>query len=535
MMIIIIIIIGEQWLGPYENCCLGSINLLTHFNEKTGFLDWKLLRETVYRSVSFLDDVISANKYVPSVPQLKKAAFDSRRIGLGIMDLSGLMIKCGIAYGTEKGEDFAGHIMEYIRYHAMVKSVELAKERGSFLKIKGSIFDPECFSFEAPKPFKEYTSVFARPEILNWDELIESIKENGIRNSCVTTVAPTGTIATVSGCEGYGCEPIFAFAHIRHVNDNGKDLVLSYASGLFKEGLAKLNLSKEDEKSIIDRVANTGTCKNILQLPESFREIYRCSSDLTGLEHVRMQAALQAFVDNSISKTCNFPESSTIKDVAQAYISAYEFGCKGLTVYVTGSRQKVVLETKETLEKKNKNKSKNLTKEDRPYILNGVTIRQPAVTGQLNITINEFNGDPFEVFIVSSKSGTDIAAYNDAIGRLISLNLRMVCPNIDRKKRANEIIKQLQHISGSNSIRLTDGTKIVSDPDAIAGALANYMHQKSQKDKSFKLSDSIDCINKAKQENGVKDVCTECHKASAIKLEGCITCTDPECGYSKCS
>ncbi len=181
---------------------------------------------------------------------------------------------------------------------------------------------------------------------MEWDEILEGIKKYGIRNAAQTTVAPTGTIATVAGCEGYGCEPVFALAYVRHVNDQGKDLKLTYASPRFELALEKAGIAGEARQEIIEKVMEQGTCQDITEVPESVRNVFVVAGDITAEEHVRMQAALQAFVDNSLSKTVNFPEGATVEDVAQVYMLAWELGCKGITVYVTGSRDKVVLETK---------------------------------------------------------------------------------------------------------------------------------------------------------------------------------------------
>ncbi|MER3545677.1 MAG: ribonucleoside-diphosphate reductase, adenosylcobalamin-dependent, partial [Chloroflexota bacterium] len=343
---------GEQWLGPYENCCLGSINLAKHVTPE-GKVDWEKLRETIVLSTRFLDNVVSANKYVPAVPQLKEAALRARRIGLGIMALGDLMYHMGIRYGSEEAQEFAAQVMEFVRYHAMKTSIELAKERGPFPAIKGNIYDPENLKWTPPKPLKPYTHDFGRPPV-NWDEIVEGIKQYGIRNAAQTTIAPTGTIATVAGCEAYGCEPVFALAYIRHVNDNGRDLELRYTSPLFEQALIKAGLDEDTRRRIVDEVIRKGTCQHITELPEHIRHTFVVSQDITAEEHVYMQAALQAFVDNSISKTINFPATATEKDVADAYFLAWKLGCKGLTVYVTGSREKVVLETLETKEKKEK-------------------------------------------------------------------------------------------------------------------------------------------------------------------------------------
>ncbi len=133
---------GEQWLGPYENCCLGSINLVQHF-APNGSVDWEKIQSSVEMSTIFLDDVVEANAYVPAVPQLKEAAHNARRIGLGIMGLSDMMYHVGIRYGSDEAQEFASQVMEFVRYHSMLTSIRLAKERGPFTAIDGSIYDPE--------------------------------------------------------------------------------------------------------------------------------------------------------------------------------------------------------------------------------------------------------------------------------------------------------------------------------------------------------------------------------------------------------
>ena len=348
---------GEQWLGPYENCCLGSINLSSHVTTDSAgatAVDWDALRKTIRESTHFLDNVVSANTYLPAVPVVKEAALKARRIGLGIMGLGDLMYKMGIRYGSEEGQEFAAQVMEFVRFHCMQMSIDLAAERQPFLAYAGSIYDADQLGgmrWKPPRPLAPHRRNWGRPA-LNWDKVIEGIRQHGIRNAAQTTVAPTGTIATVSGCEGYGCEPVFALGYIRHFKDGDNDVELPYTSPLFEEGLERLALSAEQADAIRQRVAETGSCQEVEELPQDFRSTFVVSSDITADQHVKMQAAIQAFVDNSISKTCNFPEGASEEDVAQAYMQAWELGCKGLTVYVTGSRQEVVLETKAVKDRK---------------------------------------------------------------------------------------------------------------------------------------------------------------------------------------
>src|SRR5215210_4016736 len=355
---------GEQWLGPNENCCLGSINLNEHCGPN-GTVDWELLRQSVVLSTRFLDDVVEANAYVPAVPQLSEAAHRARRIGLGILGLADLMYHVGVRYGSKEGQEFGAQVMEFVRYHAMKTSIELAQERGPFPAIEGSIYDMDNMTWTSPQSLIPFEHDWGKPQV-EWDSIVEGIKQHGIRNAAQTTVAPTGTIATVAGCEGYGCEPVFALAYIRHVNDNGKDLKLTYASPRFDEALKKLGLGEEKRQEIVEQVMRQGTCQNIKDIPQAVRDTFVVSGDITAEEHVRMQGALQAFVDNSLSKTVNFPEGATEQDVATAYMLAWELGCKGITVYVTGSRDKVVLETKATAEKKDSPQSAVVVEAPKP-------------------------------------------------------------------------------------------------------------------------------------------------------------------------
>jgi len=192
-------------------------------------VDWTKLRESTQLATRFLDDVVDANAYVPAVPQLKEAALRARRIGLGIMGLADLMYHVGVRYGSPEGEDFASQVMEFVRYTSMQTSIELSRERGPFPAINGSIYDPTNLIWQPPHSLVPSLGDWNRP-IVDWNTITEDIKRFGIRNAAQTTIAPTGTIATVAGCEGYGCEPVFALAYIRHVNDKGKDMQLTYAS-----------------------------------------------------------------------------------------------------------------------------------------------------------------------------------------------------------------------------------------------------------------------------------------------------------------
>jgi ribonucleoside-diphosphate reductase alpha chain len=547
-------------------------------------VDWEGLRSAVELSTCFLDDVVDMNAYVPAVPQLREAALKARRIGLGIMGLADLMYHVGVRYGSLEGQEFGAQVMEFVRFHAMRTSVALARERGPFPAIKGSIYDSADLRWTAPQPLAPYQHGWGRPT-LDWNDVLEGIRQYGIRNAAQTTVAPTGTIATVAGCEGYGCEPVFALAYVRHVNDQGKDLQLTYASPRFGLALEKVGLVGEARQEIIEQVMQHGTCQDISSLPESIRNVFVVAGDITAEEHVRMQAALQAFVDNSLSKTVNFPEGATVEDVAGAYMLAWELGCKGITVYVTGSREKVVLETKDTAQKKQpQNTSSSLaipywpsaagdaapasvadaeiatqlaawheTKKPRPRTLVGSTFRIETPLGKAFITVNQNGGGhPFEVFINTAKAGSETAAVSEAIGRLISYVLRLASP-IPPRERMAEVVRQLSGIGGGRSLGFGPN-RVRSLPDGVGQVLDEYLtgrtthHTDEVEEKSAgqphfdeSVPDMLTVASNPEPQLAesarqaalkTSELCPECGEASMVNEEGCRKCYT--CGYSEC-
>ncbi len=516
---------GEQFLLPYENCCLGSVNLAQHLsagdNGQLG-LDWSKLEETVNWAVRFLDDVVEANAYVPAVPQLREAARRTRRIGLGIMGLGDVMYALGVRYGSEEGQELAAQVMEFIRYHAMRASVRLARERGPFPAIGGSIYDPADFRWRPPHPLTPYRQPqkWGRPE-LDWDVVVSEVKQHGIRNAAQTTIAPTGTIATVAGCEAYGCEPVFALAYVRHVNDDGQDLELQYTSPLFLQALERAGLDQEARERVVRAVSLSGSCQGVEEVPPKVRETFVVAGDITAEEHVRMQAAMQAFVDASISKTINFPATATPADVARAFKLAWRLGCKGLTVYVTGSREQAVLETEQTRRGKEQ-VAVSVPVRPRPHALTGRTYGLATPLGTAYITVNR-NGDdePFEVFLNVGKAGSDTAAVAEAIGRLISLLLR-VPSSLSPTRRMEQVVKQLKGIGGGRPLGF-GRDRVRSLPDGVAQVLAEDVGlaqpaAEEEKPQTFLFA--------------AGDLCPECGHAALVNEEGCRRCY--ACGYSEC-
>ncbi len=550
---------GEQWLGPYESCCLGSINLAEHFAPDGG-VDWEAIRKSTVLATYFLDDVVDINAYVPAVPQLREAAQNARRIGLGIMGLADMMYHAGVRYGSRDGQEFGAQLMEFVRYHAMQTSIQMAEERGAFTNIDGSIYDPANLTWEKPQTVVNYTRNWDRPD-LDWASVMDGIGAHGIRNAAQTTVAPTGTIATVAGCEGYGCEPTFALAYVRHVNDNGRDLQLTYASPRFEEALADAGLAGEARQEIFEQVMEEGTCQNVSDVPEGIRDTFVVSADISAEEHVRMQAALQAFVDNSLSKTVNFPADATEEDVAKAYQLAWELGCKGITVYVTGSRDTVVLETKATANQKQPETEMTPSyamplwresKKPRPRSLIGWTYNVETPLGKAFVTVNENGGrQPFEVFVNTAKAGSETAAVSEAIGRLLSYILRLASP-VSPRDRIKEIVRQLGGIGGGRSLGF-GAKRVRSLPDGVGQVLSEYLRESKTMMQEMIASTPAEAEadhaqqSDAYRKNGgheaekvssmtkiprIGDLCPECGEAAVINEEGCRKCY--ACAFSEC-
>lgn len=328
---------GEQALGPWENCCLGSINLAKHLTwvsgERIAVINWDKLATTIRNSVRFLDDVITANRYIPAIPDLREAAWKSRRIGLGYMGLADLLMAVGIRYGSIHGRLMTEHITAFMQMHAMMASIDLAKERGPFPAIEGSIYDPKNIKWTPPH-YPDFDC--------EWAAIISGIKKYGIRNAALTTIAPTGTIGTVAGVEGYGIEPVFALSYTRRVNQSdGTPLFLKYASPLFARACSLDGI--EESNPAYQEVLNRGSCQGVDGIPYWIQNVFVTSGDLGWKEHVDMQCAAQKFLSNSVSKTINFPRTATETDVQMAYEYAWGEGCCGITVYVDGSRDGAVL------------------------------------------------------------------------------------------------------------------------------------------------------------------------------------------------
>ncbi len=287
---------GEQPLGPYDSCNLGSINLAKYLTNENQ-VDWPRLRETIRTVTRFLDNTIDMNKYV--IPQIERMNKGNRRIGLGVMGWADMLFKLGIPYNSEEGCEFAEKMAKFIRDEADAMSQELGREKGTFPHIKGSTYDtPEGPTF---------------------------------RNCARITIAPTGTISMIADCSS-GVEPLFAISFVKRVMD-GQELL--YVNEIFKEAAIKRGVYSEE---LMEKIAREGTAAHCEEIPEDLRQTFVCAHDISPYWHIRMQAAWQKYTDNAISKTVNFSHTASVDDVREVYTLAYKLGCKGVTIYRDGSK-----------------------------------------------------------------------------------------------------------------------------------------------------------------------------------------------------
>jgi ribonucleoside-diphosphate reductase alpha chain len=309
------------------------------------------------------------------------------------------------------------------------------------------------------------------------------------------------------------------------MNDNGKDVELRYTSPLFREALEGAGLDDATRERVFEQVASSGSCQDVEEIPEEIREVFVVAQDIPAEEHVRMQAALQAFVDASISKTINFPADATPDDVAHAFQLAWELGCKGLTVYVTGSREKVVLETEETRQAKHKGQPPIVSTKvrPRPHSLGGHTyrLRTPLGTAYTTVNVNG-DGEPFEVFLNVGKAGSDTAAVAEAIGRLISLVLRVPSP-VSATRRLTHVVRQLKGIGGGRPLGF-GRDRVRSLPDGVAQVLGEHLGG-GELDSEDGRAEQLPLFPAG-------DLCPECGHAALVSEEGCRRCH--ACGYSEC-
>jgi ribonucleoside-diphosphate reductase alpha chain len=472
---------GEQPLLPYEACVLGSMNLEKYY-DPNSLVQWERLERDVRTACAFLDDCVENQKYVlPQIEDMHKNG--NRKLGLGVMGWANLLSKIGYAYGDPDSLELAKRVMFTIRRAAVEWSENRALEVG---------------------PFNNYVpgSAWYKPR----------------RNATLTTIAPTGTISIIAGTSS-GIEPHFALA-VRRENVLETGTVLYDVNPVLLE---VLDAEYEQKDAIRQHVIEHGV------LPEwatTLRQRFLTAHEIPYTDQLKMQEAFQLHTDNAVSKTINLPHDSTLDDVRNAYMTAYKLGLKGITVYRDGSKTDAVtgksvqvLHTgkaqQEVLELENPQPSD--LPHPRPTVCYGFTEKVETGLGPLYVTVNR-NGsaEPFEVFANIGHAGSEVSAFTEAIGRLISVALQ-------HEAHPELVASQLMGIGGGRTAGFGP-SKVHSVPDAIGQVL--YRSRGALPEDPMKAGTTTVVIDRR------VDLCPQCHQASLAHEEGCAKCYS--CGYSEC-
>jgi ribonucleoside-diphosphate reductase alpha chain len=460
---------GEQFLHSFNSCNLGSIDV-SKFWRGDG-VSAKRLREAVRQSIRFLDNAIDVG-YFP-IPEIEDVVKRTRPIGLGVMGLADLLIKAKIIYGSQESIEFIDSLLAFIRHSAWRASMELGVEKGTF---------PE---FEANREaytqfFKDIGVVTSHPTPRNYE---------------VTTVAPTGTISLVAETSS-GCEPNFSWAYVRRDTVGTR----TYVHSLAAEALG-VEVDQSDEESV--RVAAEYVSNHLDELPEYFVS----AMDIPSETHVRVLAACQKHVDNSVSKTCNGAKDDTVEQVDKLYRLARDLGCKAVSYYRDGSRDGQVLTSIKETGKEEKveeqvEKASPCDRVQRPAELQGATWRIPFDGNNLYVTVNHDGTCVLEVF--------GYGPLSEGVGLLASKMLR---GGFD----VEEVARSLNKVTGTHAVWFNQ--RLLTSPEQ---AVAECMLITSRRLKGTPTS--------AKMSSLIKK-CPEC-KGQLELSSGCETCRD--CGYSKC-
>jgi len=471
---------GEQPLLPYESCNLGSINLahmISYTNDKPE-INYLKLGNSVRIAVRFLDNVIEVNNY--PLPQIDQTTKSNRKIGLGVMGFADLLIQLGIQYNSHQAASIAEEVMKFIQDEARKVSAFLAQERGVFPNFEGSIYDSEG--------------------------------QLKVRNATVTTIAPTGTISMIAECSS-GIEPLYAIVYEKNVLDGQRLLEIhpefkrvAQNEGFFSEELMKM-------------VAHTGSLNKIYGIHKRIRDVFVTAHDIEPRWHIAIQAAFQKYTDNAVSKTVNFKNDATVKDVEDVFLFSYENGCKGITVYRDGSRKNQVITSGSGGQNNGgaqHTPAGSIHPRPRPSVTHGCTYKTKTGCGTLYVNINTDESGLCEVFSQMGKSGGCPASNSEAVSRLVSLALRS---GVDPASIAEQL----------RGIRCPiptwhEGEMILSCADAIGQVLEQGI-------KDTLGESGATTTRKTAFDMGLCPQCPECGSMLEHQ-EGCAVCRT--CGYSKC-
>lgn len=501
---------GEIWLGSYDACNLGSINLGKFVEDDTS-IDYYSMGRAVHTAIHLLDNIIEINPF--PLQKITDKVKSLRRLGLGVMGWADMLFKVRTPYNSNDALKLAEDIMSLINANAVDESRYLAVQRGPFPLFGQSIYAND----KVPR-----------------------------RNAQVTAIAPTGTISILDNCSS-GIEPVFALAYQHKVKQVDGERVLNIVNDTFKSIMVEEGYYSVDLENYVsingtfagysDYVAKSQPSL-YPNIPADLEDAFIIAQEVSPEWHIKMQAAWQQWTENSISKTVNLPNNATIQDVKDSYIMAYDLGCKGITVFRDGclsTGQVLNVGTKKEEVKQESVAAQKVEEEEflRPRILHGYTRQVVAPEGTVHVTLNSDEvGDLREVFVNVGRSGSDISALSEALGRLISLILQMDA-SVANADKLYLIQSQLNGIGGSSSVGFGPN-RVASLADAVSRVIREHPlnigpNLVSHQDPTVPnvVAQSI------KKSVKVGNACPSCGNiGSFIREEGCKKCYN--CGYSEC-
>jgi ribonucleoside-diphosphate reductase alpha chain len=577
---------GEQPLENYEACNLGHINLSLMVEDKgdgigLNFNEWRdknsseydfssqdglerAMRDYMQEAIRidelervarigtrFLDNVITMSNF--PLDKIEETVRSLRKIGLGIMGFAQMLIQLGIGYGTEESFAAAKEIQRLVTRFAVEESHRLAEERGTFGEWEKS-------KWASPTEYREWFRRYSGG--MDPEAHSDGLR---VRNHNMVTIAPTGTTSMIADTSG-GCEPIFSLAYFKNVGKDiqGEDMLVEF-DDYFLRALTANGVGAEEVKEEAEQLMRNNEWEGVDSidddvLPPGVKKIFKTADRVTADQHVKIQAAFQEYNHSGISKTCNFPNDATREDIEEAYMLAYDLGCKGMTVYRDGSREVQVMTTRQDnkIEEKEPDQivneiedafggfdeflqhesvpapatagaSSERSPRERPQIISGTTQKISTGYGGMYVTINEDQEGMFELFTQMGKSGGFTHSLTEAVSRLASLSLRSGVS-------AHKVKKQLEGIR-SPRIAWDNSEQVLSIPDGVAKAMERYMNGEAnqvQSDMSnFSAEKSATDKSEAERivDSGKNPECPDCGGMLSYS-EGCVKCN--ACGYSEC-
>lgn len=502
---------------PYTSCALGSINLSNMVEGKT--FNWIKFEKTIVEATRFINNTLDKNDY--PLDKIKKTTLSVRPIGLGFMGLAHCLYKKGIPYNSDKAKKFIKEMNLYLTMRSMKESIELAKESGSY-----PAFDYDVFMKANERFFK------ANIRDIDVNELAKDIKKYGVRNSCFTSIAPTGTISTLSETSS-GIEPVFALSYMRKVEQLNKQYNIMYISDpIFEEYLNKNYDDKTKEKILKHVTENKGSCQTCDLIPEEDRKIFITAGDLTPTEHLDILEICANATSLSISKTINLPNSISKEELGNVFFDAYKRGVIGVTIYRDGCREGVLVHE----EGRKINRPEEIIYHPAPKRPKEL----PCDIHRVNAMIKNDNGEKNQEKFIIFVGLLDSKPYEFFIGKIEDIALPKNINNgfLVKVKSGQYAFKYEDEILVSDINKVFHSDKYATFARLVSALLRHGGHPKYVIDQLNKCPGTIVDFSKAVIRmlkkyisDGEEGNICECG-TKKIYYGGCLEC--PSCGLSDC-